>query len=224
MGFENILTKLFREEDLTNLKRKQIIDRYINNINDRDVDGDTLLHIACEKVEKYGIEMVEFLLSKNIDVNIRDGEGYTALQCIVSYYVPLSKNIIDYIKVIKLLLQYGADVNKTSVFNGTVLHHAIDNYHQDGYIEIIMLLLKHGADINIEDYNGRTGLNIVDNKIYAFENIYGITSDYHHKLYISLIHLIKLMRHPHEIYKRKVITTTRIREDYGKLTKEDIVF
>ncbi|KAL9001434.1 MAG: hypothetical protein Q9169_000009 [Polycauliona sp. 2 TL-2023] len=55
-------------------------------------------------------------------------------------------------KVVRILLEHGADVNVKNPFTGkTSLHYAIENPYYKGYTNIIRTLLEHGADANALD-------------------------------------------------------------------------
>ncbi|KAI4218260.1 MAG: hypothetical protein L6R36_009048, partial [Xanthoria steineri] len=57
-------------------------------------------------------------------------------------------------KVVRVLLDHGADVNVKHPFTGkTALHFAIENPFFPGYTNIIRILLEHGADANALDKN-----------------------------------------------------------------------
>ncbi|KAL8983160.1 MAG: hypothetical protein Q9205_002523 [Flavoplaca limonia] len=57
-------------------------------------------------------------------------------------------------KVVKVLLEHGADVNAKHPATGkTSLHFAIENPFFPGYTNIIRILLEHGADVNALDKN-----------------------------------------------------------------------
>jgi len=66
-------------------------------------------------------------------------------------------------RIIKLLLEYGADVSIKDEYGRTVLIHAILN----GYTNIADQLLKRGADINIKDHYEKTPLLYAIEKVYA---------------------------------------------------------
>ncbi len=66
-----------------------------------DIDGFTPLMICIQNVR---IEMIDFLLTQNTDINKKNVLGNTAL----FYAVYFSKNQTD---IIKKLLEHGADMN-----------------------------------------------------------------------------------------------------------------
>jgi ankyrin repeat protein len=57
-------------------------------------------------------------------------------------------------KIVKLLLDNGADINATNIYNNTPLHEAIKTKNID--VNIIELLLKNGAKKNIPNKLGST--------------------------------------------------------------------
>jgi ankyrin repeat protein len=78
--------------------------------------------------------------------NARDIDGWT----------PLSKACFNnHIKVVKLLLDNGADANVSIGEGWTPLHTAANQ----GHVEVVRLLLLNGADIDSHDQSGRTPLN-----------------------------------------------------------------
>ncbi|MEI0697330.1 ankyrin repeat domain-containing protein [Brachyspira intermedia] len=69
-----------------------------------------------------------------------------------------SKN--GHIKIVRLLIDSGADINLKNIADVTVLILASMNNH----LEIVKYLVENGADINVKDKKGRTALR------YAVEN------------------------------------------------------
>ena len=64
-------------------------------------EGDTALHLAAERGRLLGLAA---MLRNKVDVNFRDGSGYSPL------FKCLSRNTMD---SVHLLLSHGADVNET---------------------------------------------------------------------------------------------------------------
>lgn len=90
---------------------------------------------------------VKELLETDININIKDDDGYTALTH--SVYG-------GYLKCVKLLIKKGANVNIKDNNGYTALMEATTH----GYIEIVKFLLENGADPNIRDNKGYTSLMI----------------------------------------------------------------
>ena len=92
----------------------------------------TALHSAFD-AERFDI--VELLLAKDADTNIRDDQGRTPLH-IAAWYAA-GKNT----KIVELLLAKGPDINAKDNNRKTALSYAIEN----GHTKIVELLRKHGA-------------------------------------------------------------------------------
>ena len=90
-------------------------------------------------VKNENVKIVSELLKLNLDVNIQNSEGATALHI-------ASK--IGNLTIVNLLLKNQANINvKDSKYGESALHKAIWN----GQIEIMEKLLLSGADCNIQD-------------------------------------------------------------------------
>ena len=98
------------------INRKELeyeIIKYINNggdINICDRYGDPLLMKAC--YNRFSIDTIKLILSKNIDINKQNDDGETALMHAVTYY--------DF-EGVKLLLDFGADMDIKSKRSNTAL-------------------------------------------------------------------------------------------------------
>jgi len=116
-------------------------------------------------------ELVKDLLDNGVDVNTVYNDECTPL-LIATYNGD--------IHCIKLLLEYGADVNQVNKFDGETpllitLKYNNSNYFEiimyvgtykrkkrpEDYIERIKLLLEYGADVNKENNDGETPINHV---------------------------------------------------------------
>ncbi|NEW61289.1 ankyrin repeat domain-containing protein [Sulfurovum sp. bin170] len=108
----------------------------------------TILHYAVE-LEKYDI--VEFLVSKNIELSRKGGVYYqTALQDAIFY---------QYFRIARLLINNGTPLDIQNIDGDTALHIAAKN----GYSDMVNLLLSNGASKNIYNANGNTPYDVVPN-------------------------------------------------------------
>lgn len=60
------------------------------------------------------------------------------------------------VKVLKLVIDSGTDINKKDNDGKTALHHSVAN----GHTICTEILIQNGADINSKDWNGETVLQV----------------------------------------------------------------
>lgn len=118
----------------------------------KDIYGCTPLHIAgdamCSLVHsgKKGIyDIYKILLDNGADCNELDDE-YTPLHCALRF---------QSVEIIKLLLNYGADMKVVSKFGRTAIHLAAENPD----VEVIEFILDQGFDIGCRDPEGYSPLH-----------------------------------------------------------------
>ena len=113
------------------------------DINLTDTRGQTALMTAVTLNE---VDFVILLLEQdNIDTNIQDNAGYTALT------LALLQRTIN-IELVEMLLQSGANPNLHGPKTSTALQYSLRN------IDAVKLLLSHGVDVNQQDDSGTTAL------------------------------------------------------------------
>ena len=111
------------------------------DVNAKDgIGGTTPLHKAAHFRRR---EVVELLIDKGADVNVKGTGGLTPL------HIAKTKEITE------LLITNGADVNAKSNGGGTPLHQAAGNSHK----EVAQLLISKGADVNAKTKRGETPLD-----------------------------------------------------------------
>ena len=132
--------------------------------NAKNKNGETLLHRA---VGEGHLVVVKLLLEKGADIHAKDSSDSTPLHMRVGrrmresivFGAPLHAvkeyKEEEYMEVVKLLLEKGANVNVQDIHGRTPLYWAAQN----GYTEIVKLLLEKGADVNARDNDGNTPLH-----------------------------------------------------------------
>lgn len=106
----------------------------------------TILHYA---VALKSYDVIQFLISKNIELDRRGGMYYqTALQDAIFY---------QYFSIARLLINNGSPLDIKNIDGDTALHIAAGN----GYFDMIKLLLAKGASKNIYNNNNKTPYDLV---------------------------------------------------------------
>jgi ankyrin repeat protein len=109
--------------------------------NSQDESGNTFLILACMFSH---IDIINWLLSKNCDINLSNFDGKTAL------YYAIKNNLNE---IIKALIQKGVSIfGKTKTSGLTILMQSAIY----GNINLFMYLLNHGSDIDAVDNEGMT--------------------------------------------------------------------
>jgi ankyrin repeat protein len=103
---------------------------------------------------KNKINSVEFLLKNGADVSLCTGQNPVLIvaarqKCISNF----NNNITD---IIRLLIEYGADINDKNIIGSTSLHYAAEC----GDIDAALILIKNGIEINARNKKGETALGV----------------------------------------------------------------
>lgn len=136
------------------VKKTKYIDHYtkfmIYNTNVYDSYGNNILHKASIHAD---IKTITLLVKSNININLCNNYGQTALHLILENNSRHpSKNIEP---IVKLLVSSGANINAQDKHGYTALHLALDKE----LTNVVKLLLKTKADLNIKDNRGYTVLH-----------------------------------------------------------------
>ncbi|GHV74316.1 hypothetical protein AGMMS49940_16180 [Spirochaetia bacterium] len=118
----------------------------LSNYNIRIGDGTTPLHFAAG--EGYS-GLVEYLLDKNVDINVKNAAGTTPL-----HEAARTGNL----PIMELLIAKGADVNAQDAGGNSILHIGIPAASHQA---VQALVLSHGLKVNLRDEHGDSPLHIV---------------------------------------------------------------
>ena len=112
-----------------------------------DRKGNSLVSVAIEKGD---LKLLEFLISKEADLNVVNADGKTPLM------IAASKRSEE---ILRMLLENGAEIDKRNDRNSdrykwTALMYAVNI----GYSKGVKILIENGADVNKKDNDGWTAL------------------------------------------------------------------
>ena len=99
------------------------------------------------------VDIVDFLLSRKANTEIKDDRGYTPLHLAV---------IRGRLEIVKHLVEHRANVNALTAAGNTPMHLALKNNHND----IAEYLAVSGADSNVANQAGKTPMQIALDKVF----------------------------------------------------------
>jgi ankyrin repeat protein len=133
----------------------------LRDVNIRDLQGNTLLHIAARRPRS---EVAKLLLARGADVNANNNWGASPLHMVQEPMWSEDRNPEEAKAFIELLLANGADINARDDKGRTPLWKVTGLI--EGTPELVPFLTSKGADINARDRNGET---VLDTMVY-FKN------------------------------------------------------
>jgi len=112
-----------------------------------------------EFTETNDINIIKSLLKDNdININIQNQLGITAL---------MNASMIGNTEIVKFLIDSGADIESTNIYNETPILFPIAYRHT----EVVQLLLEAGASLNVKDQNGNTPLNLAETNTPGYDTV-----------------------------------------------------
>lgn len=149
----------------------QVYDKAINllkpNLNGTN-NGQTLLTNLCCRSTRGCVtekQFVEYLLNrKDVDINKPDRyKNFPALQYLFIFNNDLNMDLVN------LLVSHGADYNICNKFGQTILHMMVKEgrvYNESAVLENTKyLLFKTNLNVGKKDNDGKTALDIIEDKI-----------------------------------------------------------
>ena len=162
-NLDNLLLAATRQGDVTLLERhlSAVVNPYIylNRIyNESRSQKCTLLMTACLNGR---IDVIRMLLDRyELDLEILNditfGSTNSDHQIFFDVSVLWAAASINNLKIVRLLVEHGADVNSRTKTNSTPLRGACYN----GNVDMARYLIEHGADVNIAKENNDTNLMV----------------------------------------------------------------
>jgi ankyrin repeat protein len=138
-------------------------------INIKGYYGYTLLHSACEEINRLPLDVFKVLIETcGADVNAQDNIKYTPLHNALRNFDP---NKGGNIKVLAYLLnQKGIDVNMMGLYCSTLLHTACKKINTLPLDVFKLLIETQGCDVNAQDDDEDTPLHLALRYFHAYNS------------------------------------------------------
>jgi len=171
---KTIYSDLYKSCERGDLKKViYLVEEYNPNLNQKNKKGNPPLIIASLSGSK---DIVKYLLSKEVDINITDKNGNTSiLNSLLRGNLEIAKIILEkkpkltiknkkgispllicsangYFDFLEDILSQPVDINQQDEDGNTALHYSILGGHED----IVQLLLDKGANIKIQNKKGKS--------------------------------------------------------------------
>jgi hypothetical protein len=129
------------------LKNNEFVKNYMASGFNINIQGENGYSILENSLSNKNIDLFDYVLDQNPDVNVKTGNGKAIIHHVVIKQVPYE---------IPILIDHGADVNaKDNEGITPIMEAAMDGLVEpEANREIVQMLLENGADLNIKDQNG----------------------------------------------------------------------
>lgn len=128
------------------------------NIDDKDGDGCTLLHLAASRGD---LELVTFLLSNNADITILDNGNWSVLRFAIEAITENNFAVQD--AVIKSLIQRNANIDE---IEEEICYTALHNAATSGDVIKVQVLVANDANLSAETFHHKTPRKIAEESNY----------------------------------------------------------
>ncbi len=132
------------------LKIVKMLIKHGADVNKRCASGFYPLHLA---VRNRGKVIISELIKAGANINAEDTTGSTPL----SYLTGSNRSEKDVLKIMQILLNYGAKVNTIDTSSGNAPIHNASAYHS---VKVVEELIQAGAEINVKNKEGETPLDM----------------------------------------------------------------
>ena len=174
--------------------RFDIIEEMLNiksNINFKDIDGNTALHLIVKNLKKENINLVEMMINKKIGINHTNKLGQNALHIAIEHNnMDICKILLDNdinintetlddhltplliatiqsnYEMIKLLLKYDPNINCQDIYGNSILNHAILNKSKQ-----IIKLFYEKINVNLINISGHIALQLFFDNNYELDKL-----------------------------------------------------
>lgn len=124
-----------------------IIKSYKGDINAKDENGNTLLHMAVKSYTQADA-LTKYFIAKDANIEAKNNKGQT----------PLFEAVQNNNNSALILIRHGADIHTRDEIGNSVLHFSVHNIYTAK--EISAYLIKLGISPNIRNNNGETPLHM----------------------------------------------------------------
>lgn len=150
-NFANLLGETPLNEVVNNEELyEEMIVKYHADVN-FNYGFSTILHYACQK---RNIMCIKILLNNNVNIEITDQNGASALHCLIRTF--FEQEIDDIKEIVELFLAKNFNINFQDNNGNTILHQSA---MQPSAFNIIKYLLDKGCNVNITNIYGNTPLH-----------------------------------------------------------------